>query len=501
MNLPDLRSAQSATVAAAAPMRQFVLREHLATPLGAFVALALALGTLFAMLTPALTGYDEGQHVLRAWQLSSGHIRPSEGVDADGQRGLGGVVPSDLRAQMRQLFVDGVLPGQASRSFRHVRDRAPVAPSASNPGTFEISSAAVYAPVPYLPAAVALRVARTLDLSLLASVLLMRLAGLIVYVVIVARAIQRIPNRKWLLAILALAPVCVVQASTVSADGLTIALSLLTVALAIRLAAMLPGAVSTRDLAEVAVVVTALGLSKPPYFLIAALFVPTLWKRRRSISSAARLGAALIPGAGAFLAWSAYSQSRFVPPVFAPVPGQYAYTGVDPSEQMRFVQSHPIDFLQAVGRTVSRTWQSLVHDAVAQVPHWSIAGWIAVAIALATIASIVWCAIPRRGGAHQTHSAGNATMRWSLLGTATVITGTIFLLAYTGWNQVGAPRIDAFQGRYLFVPIALIALAFGDTRNATDTRQHSAGVAHVIAPAVVGAASFVTLVAMFVRFY
>ena len=503
MNFQHEASAHDTTDTGPTPLRQFVVREHLATPIGAFVVVALAVGTLFAVLTPALTGYDEGQHVLRAWQLSSGHVRPSEGVDRDGQRGLGGVVPSDLRAQMRQIFVDGVEPGRASRAFAHMRDRAPTSPSASDPGAFEISSAAVYAPVPYLPAAVTLRVARTLDLSLFASVLLMRLAGLIAYVAIVAAAIHRIPNRKWLVAILALAPVCVVQASTVSADGVTIALSLLTVALAIRLGAMLPGAITKRDVAEVAVVVAALGLSKPPYFLIAALFVPTLWKQRRCLSSA-RLAVALVPGASAFAVWSAYSQSKFVPPVFAPVPGQYAYTGVDPSAQMRFVRSHPIDFVHAVGRTISRTWQSLLHDAVAQVPNWGIAGWIAVAIALATFAAIAWSAMPRRGGTdvcgELTEATSRPALRWALAGTAAVLTATIFLLAYTGWNQVGAPRIDAFQGRYLFVPVALIALAFGDTR-VTSSQNDTIGILQLIALTFVGASSIVTLLMMFVRFY
>jgi hypothetical protein len=35
------------------------------------------------------------------------------------------------------------------------------------------------------------------------------------------------------------------------------------------------------------------------------------------------------------------------------------------------------------------------------------------------------------------------------------------LLAYTGWNAVGSPRIEAFQGRYLLplLPIVIVAVA------------------------------------------
>jgi uncharacterized membrane protein len=34
----------------------------------------------------------------------------------------------------------------------------------------------------------------------------------------------------------------------------------------------------------------------------------------------------------------------------------------------------------------------------------------------------------------------------------------VFYLAYAGWNAVGAPRIDEFQGRYLLPVVALITL-------------------------------------------
>ena len=35
----------------------------------------------------------------------------------------------------------------------------------------------------------------------------------------------------------------------------------------------------------------------------------------------------------------------------------------------------------------------------------------------------------------------------------------LFLLAYAGWNAVGAPRSDEFQGRYLYPLVALLVLA------------------------------------------
>jgi len=82
---------------------------------------------------------------------------------------------------------------------------------------FGFPPSAVYAPVPYIPSAAAIRAARATGLSVLATLWLARFAGLFTYIAIVAWAIVRIPRWRNVLAIVALMPVCVFQAAMVSA--------------------------------------------------------------------------------------------------------------------------------------------------------------------------------------------------------------------------------------------------------------------------------------------
>ena len=494
---------------------KFVLRERLRTPTGAFVAITLILGSLYAFMTPGLTGYDEGEHFLRAWQLSNGHITAIKGHDRSGTVALGEMMPSDLRQKSLALFFDASNIGKSAAAFHHMRDATPNQQARFD--QFEgFSSSAIYPPVPYIPAAVAIRVARTIGLSVLATVLLSRFASLLAFVAIVVLAIRRIPRHKWLMCMLAAAPVCTFQASMISADGITIALALLVVACALRATSLQVGKLTNAHIVEAAVIVFALGLAKPPYIMFAALFGPAIWKHRHHHGW--RLGLSALPGIAAFLAWSAYAQSVFIPPIYVSVEGQYAYRGVDTSAQLAFLRTHPASLFAVIGRTIGRTWAHILHDSVAQVANWPVPTLWATVIALSTYAAIAIAAAASRREHRPERDAivspdaeialvSNAT-RFLMVVVALSSAIVVFLLAYTGWNQVAAPHIDAFQGRYLFLPIALLVFAFAPN-GAAVRRDDSADLSSPPVSAArvhlglgcVVASSLAGFVAMLIHYY
>jgi uncharacterized membrane protein len=266
-----------------------------------------------------------------------------------------------------------------------------------------------------------------------------------------------------MLAAVALLPVTVFQAAMLSADGVTIALALLVLAQALDLAATPrdhPGTrhIATRRLVEIAATTIVLGFAKPPYILFALAFaIP--WRRhggrvRRAI--AASVGAGFAAAAG----WAAYASSVYVapklPPGYAGPLGPFTvYTHVDPGRQERFVAHHPLSFVKAIARTLAHFGRDLARQTVAQVPRT-----LPVAVAVAALmVLVVGILIPDPEA-----SNGGSALSWRgrllLLGIAGATFVTLMLLAYTGWNAVGAPRIDAFQGRYLLplVPLVLLAL-------------------------------------------
>jgi hypothetical protein len=53
---------------------------------------------------------------------------------------------------------------------------------------------------------------------------------------------------------------------------------------------------------------------------------------------------------------------------------------------------------------------------------------------------------------------GGRSMRLLGLGVAGGLFVSLLFLAYVGWNAVAAPRIDAFQGRYLLPVVAVLVV-------------------------------------------
>ena len=93
---------------------------------------------------------------------------------------------------------------------------------------------------------------------------------LIGYLLLVAAAVWRMPVQKWTLVLVALMPMSIFLAASLSADAVSIGLSLLAIAMILRLA-LGQELVSRRSLSWLAVVLLLLALAKPGYVLISLL--------------------------------------------------------------------------------------------------------------------------------------------------------------------------------------------------------------------------------------
>jgi uncharacterized membrane protein len=417
-------------------------------PARVVAAIGLVAGLAFMVLTPPLGGYDESVHFLRAYQVSQGGL-----IATHRGHQLGGRVPEQLRADLSRIFTDGLFAPHDRTEFRHrLWDRP-----ATGPKTFvDFASAAVYSPVVYAPAAAAIAIGRLFGVSTLMLVYLGRLADLLVTVGFLTLAVRLMPTRAWMLATVALLPVTVLQSAMLSADGVTIALALLVLALALDTAATPRGEVRARRLVEIALATVALGFAKPPYILFALAFaIP--W-RRHGGAVARALVASVGAGLVATAAWGAYASSVYQPPRHSPLYagrlGRFTvFTHVDPQRQERLVLHHPWRFVQTITHTLSTFWSDMLRETVAQLPLWR----VPVAIVVGGVAIVAV-------GAAAPDVASEPLLGWRsrvlLVALAGVTFVALMLLAYVGWNAVGSPRIEAFQGRYLLplVPLLLLAL-------------------------------------------
>ncbi len=448
----------------------------------------LVFGIAFALLTPPLVGYDEPIHFLRADQVAHGQAFATRHGDQ-----LGGRVPAGLVTDLGRLLQDGLFARDHTDFLHHLGDRPPRGPSVFQ----NWSSAAVYSPVPYAPAAALMAIGRAFGASTLLLLYLGRLGGLVATVGLLALAVARMPSRRWMLAAVALLPVTVFQAAMLSIDGVTLALALLVVALALDVAATPPGAVQRGRLVEIALATVALGLTKPPYILFALAFaIP--WRRHGGRVRTVITGS-VVAAFALTAAWSAYASSIYVAPTLntqfrALATGPYgAFTHVDTQAQERYVLHHPFAFLRTIGHTLSAYSGDLLRQTVAQLPLWVVPVAFVV-VAYAILAATV--AIPDT----ELHAGAPAPPRlgWrsrALLGAIAAVTfGALMLLAYTGWNAVRSPRVEAFQGRYLLPLIPLLLLAV-PSRAATPGTGRESASARIRLPltAAIGTASLVLL--------
>jgi hypothetical protein len=424
----------------AAPARP--ARAGRLTPGAAFLALAGSFGLFFALATPPHDPPDEARHHARAWLVSGGRLRVVG--EAPGHAAS---VPRDITQLHRRghhwsdAQVERGLLGAAGRTGPHdpAELRALLRGSLARWDLQPVRLLTPYNPVLYAPYLPAFWIARALELSAAAGLLLARLFGLALWLGGTWLTLRIAPCQRWLLAAVALLPMSVFQAASISADPLTQLAIFWLFAEWLRAAARGDSPRGPRDVLRLVAAALALGLVKPGYapLALACAGLPGSAGSRFAITAAA-LAAAALPTLG----WAAVLHAAREPAV---VPG------ADPVAQLQFVLGHPFAFLAAVGDTVAGLWDRWLEGMVGNLGHFDVEiPKAATALGLAAVAA----------SASLERGALAPGRRLLLLGAFLATSLALFAMAYLGWTPVGAERIPGVQGRYflLVLPFALVAL-------------------------------------------
>src|SRR5438270_3259018 len=206
------------------------MREKLA-PLAACHGLALAilgLGFGYAMLTAPFGVPDEFAHFWRACHVSEGHIlaqsRPGEGRGAMLPRSIDEAAEALVRYHSVPLpppRIDWKAWNHTWRMGFHSEDRV----------FRSFSSTANYSPVPYLPSAAAIALARECHFSVLAGLYLARFANVLAATALLGMAWQRLPCARESFALTAMLPMTLSLIGSLSIDAVSLAVGLLWIAL------------------------------------------------------------------------------------------------------------------------------------------------------------------------------------------------------------------------------------------------------------------------------
>lgn len=415
-----------------APPRRFEASRL--SPEWLYLLISFLFGTAFLGLTPPFQAPDENAHFLRALQLSEGRI-----VSVKHGNATGDYLPSSALG-----FV---------AHFRSMRFNPDVKTSSAQilaSGKFQIddqdrvfigfSNAAIHPPLTYLPQALGMFVARQFTGSLLVLFYAGRCLNLAAATFLTFYAIRVTPIGKWVFTVLALTPMTVFLAASLSSDALTNGFSFLLIAYALRCAAGPEQLLNRSHVLRLALLGCAVGLSKQAYFLLPTcyLLIPAAkLETRRGYW----FGFVLVVGATflSVLTWAIVLRGIYSP--------ADTMVGMDPRLQIDFILAHPFEFAQAIFRTMGQSPMYL-HQYIGvlgwldtRLPRWLVVAEIAV-IAIVCLADTslhlrIWqclCAVS----------------------IAVLVGLTVVVIIYVTWEPVGSGVIH-LQGRY-FIPIGPLLL-------------------------------------------
>ncbi|MEV6068469.1 DUF2142 domain-containing protein [Nocardia sp. NPDC052001] len=424
----------------------------------AFLLIAGVFGAVWSVLTPPFWGHDEITQFGRAYQVAHGGFLP-EKIKDDRGPAWGGQVPVTIDALQSYAFDD----------YQNNNDEPE--PKVADPDAYDrLGSAAVskhttqvwftntaaYSPIPYLPAAAGIRLAEVLDLDVGGTILAPRWAGLLAYLAIVGFALRTLRGHRiqWLALTVAVLPIALFQAGTVTADTVTNALALLVSALVVK-GLFLGERLSRPETVAALAATILLPVCKPTYVLLAMLIV-VIPARNLGFGGTERIAVwqRLLPWAAAAIGGISFALwMKIAAPTgdgMSLMRPQKQWGTVRPGDQLHNVLTDPGHFIRVFGDSIARRDQRWFMQFFGEL------GFAYVDVpALTVCASLVAFAVSVGIADRLT---GDRLRTWVVLLTMAASVAMIYVTLYMSFTPVDYFIIDGVQGRY-FVPLALLTLA------------------------------------------
>jgi uncharacterized membrane protein len=405
---------------------------YLFAPHRVFLILAWTFGTLFALVTPPFQVPDEFQQFYRAYQVSQGRLTAyRHGPE------IGGYLPASLSQFAGRVWgptgfsPDAKLNPQAIWATRNI----PLRPAETH--FYSFGNVSWHSPMNYFAQGASIALARHLGGGAMAIFYAGRLGNLFVWSLLVYFAVRLIPIMDWTAVLLALTPMSLAQAASLSADATVNGVCFLFVAGTMRLAMSGSERIPRLHLIGLMILGAAVALAKTAYFPLTLLFLLIPWHRfqtpRRYWTTFALF---LLICLGTMAAWSLCTFGA----------STYSMPGVSPRDQAIFMLHHPLQMAHMeIGMLVAVPF---IASIIGQLGWHAVRLWLPSTIVYWVI--LFWTT--RLGG--RTNFRMTTKQRAVL---AIAVIGcwiAVFSLIYLTFTIVGGKSINGLQGRYM-IPATL----------------------------------------------
>ncbi len=435
------------------------------------LVILMVFGSFLVFRIPLGAGFDEETHLLRVWEMANFNWIPNEKLATDLH------FPSfywDF-SYRRQAILEPVDPG-----FWEIYASTPI--DAFGFVDENLTTRSVYSPLLLLPQSLVMYfLGRMLHLPALTVLIAMRMAGLIIYTLMVWLAVRIAPFGKWTWAILVIAPMAIYQAGTISTDTISNGIGFLFVSSCLFIA-------------------TRQNIRWKEWLLLLFLFF-VLFSAKVNMTILAFLPFIIIPPsrfrmkAGypllviftlllaliEVLGWNIIAYSRF----FTALPGS------NPITQVQYILTHPFSTIWLVISDLGLHLINYVQGWIADFGYgyWG-SPWIIYPIYLLILI-----------GSYYINDKAKPDKRTRLglfLVFGISFIGTILSL-YIFYNQVGSAQIQEVHGRYFTVIFPLLLLGLVGLHNLPIKIDQITLTRITIGLAIIGMAFYTT--GMYLAFY
>ncbi len=403
-----------------------------------FLFIAIPGAAVFTFITPPLQVPDEGNHFLRAYELSEFKFFSQEKTFP--------VSILMLDSAFQHLhFLAGQKTTMADIT-KHIGVKLEQEKKApASPPTYTL---------PYLPQAMGVFIGRIIGSSPLALMYLGRLFNLLISVLIMFFAIRIIPQFKWIFLLLALMPKTLFLFGSLSYDSLTISLSFFTIAVFFYYAFSCERKINIKDLAVMALLALLLLFCKPPYFLLALLFfiIPPkkfghLYKYIMIALGVVILGLAIWKGPAAISSFSSTDTTQQVGSA-DPAASAGNHSVIRPEDQIKLIKNDIPAYLKLIAKSGFDYYRSYILKSFV-----GVLGWIDVELPdLLTYSYLVLILLSALVLSGENVSLGmmkKLLLFLLLVGTFVIVETAMYVYA----TRPGRDRVFGVQGRY-FIPMA-----------------------------------------------
>ena len=352
---------------------------------------ALIFGMAYVFMTPPFAVPDEEFHFWRAAAIAMGHVVPNGGGKPDSAH-----IPQGLKTLVWVM--------QTTKDFQ-LAYRIPLEPMKEPLVQFP----AWYTPMPFVPQALGVGIGRRFDVRPLVIFYAGRFANLFASLALIGFSLRISAGFRTVVAAVALLPTTLFEFASWSADAMTIAASLLFIAL-----------LSSEQKFATCVAGVVVGLCKPAYFLTA--FVA----RRRVIFPVLLCVGAATLIAFAYAHRAAYQQRTDLP--------------IAPASQLQCILAQPLRFASVIAKDALHHGWWYVEGAIAPVRLPLVVTWFALLLLLAV-------------GITSSATANRLLALGIFIATAVGVLLSQFLV----WSAICGDVIEGVQGRY-FLPVLPLLL-------------------------------------------